>query len=148
MSVADPPTFDLQSHSLHSDGALEPREVVAAAARAGVELLALSDHDTVDGLPEAANAARESGIRLVRAVEISTLDEQHRDLHLLGYAIEDRDPTLLARLEQYRDARKTRATAMAQALRELGFELNEAPIAKRAQEGKSIGRPHLAEAVV
>src|SRR5436190_21937090 len=58
------PTFDLQSHSIHSDGALAPAQVVALAAAAGVELLALSDHDTVDGVPEAARAASEHGLRL------------------------------------------------------------------------------------
>ena len=69
---ADSPAFDLQSHSTHSDGALPPAEVVARAAAAGVELLALTDHDTVDGVPEARAAAREHGIRALarrRALE-------------------------------------------------------------------------------
>ena len=61
--MADPPTFDLQSHSVHSDGALPAADVVAHAAAAGVRLLALTDHDTVDGVPEAQAAAREHGHR-------------------------------------------------------------------------------------
>jgi predicted metal-dependent phosphoesterase TrpH len=66
--MADAPTFDLQSHSTHSDGDLPPAHVVALAAAAGVELLALSDHDTVAGVDEAIEAARSHGIALVPAV--------------------------------------------------------------------------------
>lgn len=84
----DPPTFDLQSHSLHSAGALEPREVVAGAAAAGVELFALSDHDTVDGVEEAIEAEQEHGIRVVPAVEISAIDSDGQDLHILGYGVD------------------------------------------------------------
>ncbi len=144
----DRPTFDLQSHSRHSDGALAPSEVVAAAAEAGVELLALSDHDSVDGLPEARSAAAEVSIRLVPAVEISAIDRGQSDLHILGYVMDDRDPVLLSRLESYRAQREGRATAMAQALRALGFELDQEALDARAAQDKSIGRPHLAQAVV
>jgi predicted metal-dependent phosphoesterase TrpH len=143
----DAPTFDLQSHSRHSDGALAAGEVVAAAAEAGVELLALTDHDTVDGVREAADAAAQIGIRLVTGVEISALDETGLDLHILGYLIDDRDPKLLERLELYRADRERRNQAMIAALRELGFELDEAPLERRLATGKPIGRPHIAAAV-
>jgi predicted metal-dependent phosphoesterase TrpH len=142
------PTFDLQSHSLHSDGMLRPSEVVAAAAAAGVKLLALTDHDTVDGVAEAVGAAADVGISLVRAIEISALDGAAGDLHILGYLIDDRDPTLLERLRVSRGNRERRADAMAQALRELGFVVDEDSLRRRAQRGESIGRPHLAAAVV
>lgn len=151
---AEPPTFDLQSHSLHSDGALAPRGVVAAAAAAGVELLALSDHDSVDGVPEARDAAAGLGLRLVPAVEISAIDAgQHdlqdlHDLHVLGYLIDDRDHDLSERLRGYRGDRQRRAEAMAQALRELGFELDESSLRERRASGASIGRPHLAKAAI
>jgi 3',5'-nucleoside bisphosphate phosphatase len=147
---ADPPTFDLQSHSRHSDGALEPREVLRAAAAAGVRLLALSDHDTVGGVREACEAASESGpgIRVVPAVEISAIDAGQGDLHILGYLIDDRDPVLLDRLEGYRAQREGRADAIAGAIRELGFEIDQAALDARAEKGESIGRPHLAQAVV
>lgn len=146
--ITEPPTFDLQSHSRHSDGALPPAEVVAAAAAAGVELLALSDHDTVDGVPEARAAAAELGIRLVPATEISALDEDGIDHHVLGYLIDERDPLLSERLGEYRGDRRRRAEAMAQALAELGFELDEDMLRRRAAAGRSIGRPHLAQAVL
>ena len=145
---AEPPTFDLQSHSLHSDGALEARDVVLAAAGAGVELLALSDHDTVDGVQEALDAGSELGVRVVRAVEISSVDRNMQDLHVLGYLVDHHDPVLRDRLRAWRDDREQRAAAMGAALRELGYELDESEIARRRAEGKPIGRPHLAGAVV
>jgi predicted metal-dependent phosphoesterase TrpH len=145
---ADPPSFDLQSHSVHSDGSLEAADVVAAAAEAGVELLALSDHDTVDGVQHAAEAASELGLRLVPAVEISSVDGDKQDLHVLGYLIDHHDRELRARLAAWREDREHRAEAMAEALRELGYELDESEIDRRRAQGKPIGRPHLADAVV
>lgn len=142
------PTFDLQSHSRHSDGEFVPAEVVSAAASAGVELLALTDHDTVDGVSEAAAAAQRIGIGLVPAVEISALDEAGPDLHVLGYLIDEGDATLRDRLERYREDRERRTQAMIAALRELGFELDEQPLERRVRAGKPIGRPHIARAVV
>ena len=141
-----PPTFDLQSHSRHSDGALAPADVVRAAAGAGVELLALSDHDTVDGVAEALEAAEPLPLRVVPAVEISAIDPVDQDLHILGYLVDHRDPPLLERLRSFRGQRESRAGAMAAKLRELGYELDEELLAKRERQGKSIGRPHLAEA--
>jgi 3',5'-nucleoside bisphosphate phosphatase len=114
------PTFDLQSHSLHSDGALAPGEVVKRAA----------------------------GIGLVTGVEISALDIDGRDLHILGYGIDHEQHALRGALEYFRGDRRRRAARMAEALRELGFELDDAMLEQRADSGQSIGRPHLAEAVV
>jgi predicted metal-dependent phosphoesterase TrpH len=135
------PTFDLQSHSTFSDGELPPAHVVALAAEAGVELLALSDHDTVEGVDEALGAARTHGVALVPAVEISAPDGAHPDIHVLGYGIDHRDPALLERLTAYR------ADRMIAKLRDLGFELDETPLERRTASGKPIGRPHIATAV-
>jgi predicted metal-dependent phosphoesterase TrpH len=142
--AADTPTFDLQSHSTHSDGALPPSEVVAHAAAAGVELLALSDHDTVAGVAEAAAAARQHGIRLSPAAELSSVHGEHEDLHILGYEIDPADPALLAALEDFRADRGRRILAMADRLRELGFALDDSHFAGR----DAPGRPHLADAVL
>ncbi len=139
--------FDLQSHSVHSDGALRPRDVVAAAADAGVELLALTDHDTVDGVDEAVIAGREHGIRVVPAIEISAIDER-TELHVLGYLIDHHDRSLCERLRQFRADRSRRGESIAQALRELGFALDEDALRRRSAAGGSLGRPHLARAVV
>jgi 3',5'-nucleoside bisphosphate phosphatase len=146
--IEDLPIFDLQSHSVHSDGTLPAAEVVATAAHAGVRLLSLSDHDSVDGVQEAADAAARLGVALVPAVEISALDEDNQDQHILGYLIDHHDPMLSQRLESYRLDREGRAGRMADALRDLGYELDDAPLQARAAEGKSIGRPHLARAAV
>src|SRR5437773_2179350 len=93
-----PPSFDLQSHSVHSDGHHEAAEVVRFAAEAGVELLALSDHDTIDGVQEALDAGAEHGVRVVPATEISAVEGPHEDLHVLGYGVDHRDATLAERL--------------------------------------------------
>jgi predicted metal-dependent phosphoesterase TrpH len=142
------PTFDLQSHSVHSDGALVPAEVVAGAATAGVTLFALSDHDSTEGVAEALAAADRAGIRLVTATEISALFDGRQDLHILGYDIDPADAALVAALARSRGDRERRARAMIEALAELGFVVDEATLARRAAEGQTIGRPHLAQAVV
>ncbi len=139
-------SFDLQSHSTHSDGALAPAEVVALAAHAGVRLLALTDHDTVDGIDEALGAAAKEGIDLLPAAEISAVDPDHADVHILGYGFEHHDSALLAQLEAWRADRDARATRMEQALNEAGFELDTTELDERRAAGKVIGRPHLAAA--
>jgi 3',5'-nucleoside bisphosphate phosphatase len=143
--------FDLQSHSTHSDGALEATEVVQRAADAGVELLALTDHDTVGGVAEALAAGERLGVRVVPAVEISAVDDgalQARELHILGYAIDHAGPLLSERLAEFLADRERRTMRMAAALRELGFELDERELKARQAAGQPIGRPHVAQAVL
>ena len=147
MTAAAAPSFDLQSHSDRSDGALTPAQVVTAAHAAGVELLALSDHDTVGGVQEALDCAATIGIRLLTAVEISAVQGSHEDLHVLGYGIDHHDAELLETLVRFRADREARSQKMALAFRELGFELDDGLLAERARSGRSIGRPHLARAV-
>jgi adenylyl-sulfate kinase len=141
-------SFDLQSHSLHSDGELSPAQVVENAAAAGVRLLALSDHDTVDGVDEALAAGALHGVRVVPATEISAVDGPYEDLHVLGYGIDHRSGLLNERLLDARGDRERRADAMAERLRRLGFEIDPAPIEARKAAGKPVGRPHLAAAVL
>ena len=140
------PTFDLQSHSIHSDGALPAREVVRLAAEAGVELLALSDHDTVDGVDEALQEGARRGVQVVRAVEISAVQAEYEDLHILGYGIDHTDEHLRTELARYRGDREARADRMQRALEELGWEIDETVLEQRAKAGKPIGRPHLSAA--
>jgi 3',5'-nucleoside bisphosphate phosphatase len=146
-----PPRFDLQSHSTHSDGALSATEVVQRAAQAGVELLALSDHDTVSGVSEAIAAGERAGVRVVPAVEISAVDADRavpRELHILGYNIDHTGPLLTQRLAAFLADREQRTLRMADGLREAGFELDDRQISTRIAGGQPIGRPHLAEAVL
>lgn len=145
------PRFDLQSHSTRSDGTLEPDEVVAAAARAGVELLALSDHDTVAGVSDALAAGERHGVRVAPAVEISALDDggsEPRELHILGYMIDHEDEAFTAALQEFLGDRERRTLRMRDALVDVGFELDEAEIRQRIAQGRPIGRPHLAGAVL
>jgi predicted metal-dependent phosphoesterase TrpH len=148
--------FDLQSHSTHSDGALGAAEVVGRAADAGVELLALSDHDTVSGVSEAMAAGERLGVRAVPAVEISSIDDPAaqgadgaaRELHVLGYLIDHTDAAFAATLADFLADRERRTLRMADALREQGLELDDAALCARVAAGRPIGRPHLAEAVL
>ena len=140
--------IDLQSHSLHSGGELAPAEVVERAAQAGVELLALTDHDTLGGVDEALAAAREHSIGLITATEISAVDAGYEDLHVLGFAVDQDDARLLERLRDARADREHRAERMSEILQELGFAVDDAPLALRRAAGKPIGRPHLAAAVL
>jgi 3',5'-nucleoside bisphosphate phosphatase len=145
------PRFDLQSHSTHSDGVLPAAEVVQRAAAAGVELLALSDHDTVSGVSEAIEEGERVGVRVVPAVEISAVDAGSsvpRELHILGYCIDYTGAVMTERLTAFLADREKRTLRMRDALRDVGFDLDEAEIDARIAEGKPIGRPHLAGAVL
>src|ERR1700748_2327900 len=82
------PLIELQSHSTHSDGQLPASEVVAEAAKAGVTTLALSDHDSVAGVPDAQAAGSELGVEIVPAVEMSAVHEYAEDLHICGYWVD------------------------------------------------------------
>jgi 3',5'-nucleoside bisphosphate phosphatase len=143
MTRSERPRFDLQAHSTHSDGTLAPAEVVARAARAGVGLLALTDHDTVAGVPEALAAARRHGLALSPAAELSAVHGGHEDLHVLGYELDHDDDSLSTALDDFRADRGRRIAAMAERLRELGFELDDTRLRR-----ESVGRPHLADAVL
>lgn len=127
---------------------MAPAEVVRAASAAGVRLLALSDHDSVDGVQEALDAGAQNGVRIVAAVELSAVEAAYEDYHVLGYAIDHRDPVLAERTAEARADRYRRADAMAGRLRELGFAVDDAKLDARRSTGAVLGRPHLATAVV
>ena len=122
--------------------------MVHRAAEAGVGLLALSDHDSVEGVDEALDAASTAGISVVPAVELSAVEQGYEDYHVLGYRIDHHDPVLLERTAEARADRYRRADAMADRLRELGFAVDEAKLDARRATGAVLGRPHLAGAVV
>jgi predicted metal-dependent phosphoesterase TrpH len=136
--------IDLQSHSTVSDGELPPAEVVKAAAEAGVETLALTDHDAVDGIPEADAAAREANIALVPASEISCIHASIDDLHMLGYWI-DID-AMRPMCERAQQERVTRAEEIVAKLNSLGVEVSFEDAIAQAGDASSVGRPHIAKA--
>src|SRR5215211_780323 len=142
------PDFDLQSHSVASDGALAPADVVARAAAEGMRLMALTDHDTVDGVPEALRAAQEHGLRCSPAAELSSVSGEFEDLHVCGYELRHDARDLRATLADFRADRGRRIWAMAERLEELGFALDRGELVARERVGAPLGRPHLADAVL
>src|SRR5918994_6359143 len=142
------PQFDLQSHSVHSDGAVPAADVVAHAAAAGLKTMALTDHDTVDGVGEALAAARDHGLRCSPAAELSSVSGEFEDLHVCGYELRHDDPELRATLTDFRADRGRRIWAMADRLEELGFAIDRSALRAREAAGAPLGRPHLADAVL
>ena len=136
--------IDLQSHSTVSDGELPPAEVVAAAAAAGVTTMALTDHDAVDGIAEASEAATEAGLALVPAAEISCIHSDIDDLHMLGYWIDvDAMRPMCRRAQQ---ERVTRAEEIVAKLNSLGVAVDFDDAIAEAGDASSVGRPHIAKA--
>jgi 3',5'-nucleoside bisphosphate phosphatase len=136
--------IELQSHSNVSDGQLEPAAVVEAAAKAGVTVLALSDHDAVAGVPEAARAAEDLRLELVPAVEMSCVHEYADDLHMLGYWV-DLDAIGPA-CERAQQERVGRAGEIVEKLRGFGFDLSLENAIAESGDALSVGRPHIARA--
>ncbi len=139
--------LDLHLHSTCSDGSLPPREVVAAARKAGLGLIALADHDTAAGVePARAAAAAQGGIGLVAAAEF-TCEFDGSEVHLLGYGFRPDDPGLTAIAGRAAAARRTRLAAMLERLQGLGVTLAPEDVTAEP-ECVSIGRMHLARALV
>ncbi|TDC46508.1 PHP domain-containing protein [Actinomadura sp. KC345] len=137
--------IDLHSHSDRSDGTRPPAEVVRRARERGLDVLALTDHDTVAGWDEAAESLP-AGLTLVPGIELSC-KEDGRSLHLLGYLFDPDEPDLAAELARVRDDRVIRARGMVDRLRDLGVDVTWAMVRALA-EGEAVGRPHIARAMV
>lgn len=139
------PHVDLHAHSTASDGSQSPAAAIDAAHKAGLAAFALTDHDTLAGIPEAQRAADAVGLRLVAGVELSVHQDQ-AEVHLLGLHIRD-VAAMQDRLERYRDQRKARAEEMVARLNALGLAVTmEAVLAQ--SDGGAIGRPHVAKALI
>lgn len=148
---------DLHSHTTASDGMHPPAEVVALAAKADLAAIAITDHDTVAGVEEAMDAGAESGILVVPGVELST-NANGKDIHILGYFTDNGNEAWLSRLRQLREARMGRNERIVEKLRSLGMELQmedvesaakaRAARSKRSDADGTIGRPHIAEALI
>lgn len=136
--------IDLQSHSTFSDGELPPAQVVAAAAEAGVTTLALTDHDAVDGVAEAAEAAKEAGIVLVPATEMSCVHGSLDDVHMLGYWVDT--IAMVPACERAQRERVTRAQEIVERLNAQGVPVRFEDAIAQAGDASSVGRPHIAKA--
>ncbi|MFA6666381.1 MAG: PHP domain-containing protein [Armatimonadota bacterium] len=137
---------DLHVHTTASDGTLTPSETVQEAARAGVSAVAITDHDTLEGVPEALEAGRRAGVVVVPGVEINT-DYGQSEVHMLGYFINAESGPLSGELERLRVHRTERARAMVEKLRAIGIMITFDMVREIAGSG-SVGRPHVARAIV
>lgn len=141
--------IDLHLHTTASDGSLSPAALIARAAGAGLTIVSVTDHDTVAGLAEARDAAVQHGVRLVNGVEITAVEER-RDVHMLGYFIDPADIGLAAFLDRQRADRVRRVRDIADRLRMLGYpiDVDDLLALAAAHNGRSIGRPQIAGALV
>jgi len=137
---------DLHVHSTSSDGTSTPSQLVALALERGLRVLAIADHDSVEGLPEALEAAKGSTLTVIPALELSAVDGG-RDVHVLGYWIDFADELLGQRLADLRTARFNRAKTMVRLLGEAGYDLDLASVLELS-DGGAVGRSHVARALV
>jgi predicted metal-dependent phosphoesterase TrpH len=141
------PYVDLHCHSTASDGTLPPAEVVRLAGQCDLAGLALTDHDTIAGIPEAAEEARRRGIAFLPGIEISCTYPSPGTMHLLGYGIDPGSPVLLDLTRQLIAARDNRNPRIIAKLNELGVAISMQEVEDEAG-GDVVGRPHMAAVLV
>jgi len=139
--------IDLHSHTLHSDGDRSPGQLFDEARAAGVEVLAVTDHDTVFGLEECRVASEAAGVRLVPGIELSC-DLHGREVHVLGHFIDPASPALERLATDMLSERRERMERMVKLARGLGFSRVTMERVLAASGGENLGRPHLARVLV
>ena len=139
--------IDLHTHSNVSDGTEAPGAVMASAAAAGLDAVALTDHDSTAGWGEAAEAARTLGLVFVPGMEVSCRTEDGISVHVLSYLHDPSHPGLLAEIAKSRSARVSRAERMVERLAE-DYPISWADVQEQVAPGATIGRPHIADALV
>jgi predicted metal-dependent phosphoesterase TrpH len=137
--------IDLHTHSNASDGTLPPEEVVRLAKERGLRAIALTDHDTIDGLAEAEAAGKQAGLEVIPGVEISAR-HPGGSMHILGYFLEYEDRLLAERLEVLKQARKDRNPQIIAKLNGLGIPMTMETVERISGRGQ-MGRPHIARAL-
>ena len=148
-SAAHPARFaDLHLHTRYSDGSFTPRELVQHAARLGFSAIAVTDHDTINGIPEALAAGKELGVEVIPGVEITSRCEA-QELHMLAYFFGDswRDANLRAVLKHASRVREERAMEFVKKLNALGIALTIEDVRVCSESG-TVGRPHVAMALL
>jgi predicted metal-dependent phosphoesterase TrpH len=139
--------IDLHTHSRVSDGTDSPAELIAAAAASGLDVVAITDHDSATGWPEAVAAGHEHGIAVVPGIEISTAYAGH-SVHLLAYLLDPTLPGLVAELDHVLAGRSARVPTMVARLRELGVPITAEDVYAQSADAAATGRPHVADALV
>lgn len=144
------PVIDLHAHSNRSDGKDSPSELVRKASAAGIEVLAITDHDTTDGWEEALAAARSEGIGLIPGIEVSTrsnVEGRSISVHILAYLTNPDDPSLAQELSKTRSSRITRAKEMVDRL-SADYPITWSDVENQLPAGATVGRPAIADALV
>jgi predicted metal-dependent phosphoesterase TrpH len=146
-NAAAPPEryVDLHMHSTASDGAVAPADVVLAAQHAGLSAIALTDHDTVDGVAAAQAAGASLGVRVIAGVELSAVDEGE-EIHVLGLHLAHPEH-MAAALDELKESRRDRAKLIVERLNSLGIPVTLDAV-YAAADGGAVGRPHIAKALV
>ncbi len=138
--------YDLHTHSTASDGTLAPRELITQGAKAGIEIISLTDHDTLSGIDEASKEALKIGLKLIPGVEIS-VSWSGITIHILGLGVDHKNKRLIERLDQIKEIRLNRARLISQKLSDFGCP----DLFKEAMQfsnGQAIGRTHFARALI
>ncbi|MBF6589479.1 MAG: PHP domain-containing protein [Ktedonobacterales bacterium] len=150
MSSSTPPeptSIDLHTHSTASDGLSTPTELVRLAHEVGLDLIALTDHDSTEGIAQAQSAGKRLGVTVIPGIEVNTeLPNRSGEAHVLGYYIEWERPDFQAHLRFLRDARERRGERMVERLRAEGLDIQWERV--RALAHGSVGRPHVAQALI
>ena len=141
-----PLKIDLHTHTNYSDGIFTPAELVEKAHKRGLDIISITDHDSINGIKEAVECAKDFGIEIIPGMEIST-DVDEKEVHLLAYFIDIENEELLKYLSFFRDERMHRAKRMVQKLRELGLKITMDDVIDRAKNC-AIGRPHIAYTMI
>lgn len=136
-------SIDLHTHSWFSDGTKSPTELVALASKTGVSALAITDHDTMDGVAEAMAVADEYGVEVIPGLEVSVIHEK-KPLHILGYYLDTADKTLASALGILQKAREERNTKIILKLQSLGIAATVEELEEISGQGQT-GRPHVAK---
>ena len=144
--------IDLHTHSSMSDGSLTPTQLVEAAQAEGLAALAITDHDTVDGLDEGLAAAGKSNMEMVAGIEISVDARSHdgspASLHILGYFIDHHNQQLASALGELVENRDQRNRKMIERLNKLGMVISLEEVEKYKKSPGTLGRPHFAQALI
>lgn len=137
---------DLHTHTLHSDGALSPKELLDLAKKKKLDIIGITDHDTVDGIEEAIQYGKEIGIEVVPGLELST-DVEEKEVHLLGYFVDHKDEELNKYLQFFRNERLERAKRILKKLEKIGISIHLSEVQKIAKNSP-ICRPHIAKTMI
>jgi 3',5'-nucleoside bisphosphate phosphatase len=139
--------IDLHTHSSVSDGTDAPAELVRKALAVGLDVVALTDHDTFDGLDEAVAEGERLGLGVVRGMELSC-SRRGSSVHVLAYGADPASPELAAEMARVRDGRLGRLAGVLRKLAELGVPVSEAEVMAQVGNSPSVGRPHIADALI